>query len=63
MKRKVILFRFERGTVMVESFVYGTRIGGQVLYGFFLRHQTYVLGTLSWEALQLRFVEKFVEGK
>jgi hypothetical protein len=62
-KRKVILFRFERGTAMVESFVYGTWIGGQILYWFFLRHQTHVLGTLYWEALQLRFVEKFVEGK
>jgi len=46
---------------MIESFVYGTWIGGQVLYWFFLRHQTHVLGTLYWEALQLRLGGKLVE--
>jgi hypothetical protein len=46
---------------MIESFVYGTWIGGQVLYWFFLRHQTHVLGTLYWEALQLRLGRKHVE--
>jgi len=46
---------------MIESFLYGTWIGGQVFYWFFLRHQTRLLGTLYWEALQLRLGRKLVE--
>jgi hypothetical protein len=45
---------------MIESFLYGTWIGGQVFYWFFLRYQTHLLGTLYWEALQLRPGRKFV---
>jgi hypothetical protein len=39
---------------MIESFVYGTWIGGQVLYWFFLRPQTDLLGLVYWDALELR---------
>jgi hypothetical protein len=39
---------------MIETFLYGTWIGGQVLYWFFLRHMTQLHGALYWEALQLR---------
>jgi hypothetical protein len=46
---------------MIESFLYGTWIGGQVFYWFFLRHQTHLLGALYWEALQLRLGRKLVE--
>ena len=46
---------------MIESFLCGTWIGGQVFYWFFLRHQTHLLGTLYWEALQLRLGRKLVE--
>ena len=40
---------------MIESFLYGTWIGGQVFYWFFLRKQTRLLASLYWEALRLRF--------
>jgi hypothetical protein len=43
-----------------NSFFGGTRIGGQVFYWFFLRHQTHD-GTLYWEVLQLRLGGKLVE--
>jgi hypothetical protein len=46
---------------MIESFVYGTWIGGQALYWFFLRRQTQVRGTEFWEALQIRF--EFAKGQ
>jgi hypothetical protein len=48
---------------MIESFLYGTWIGGQVLYWFFLRHQTRVHGKLYWEAFQLRLGKQLVEGE
>ncbi len=48
---------------MIESFLYGTWIGGQVLYWFFLRPQTHLLGILYWEALQLRIGGNLVEGE
>jgi hypothetical protein len=48
---------------MIESFVYGTWIGGQVLYWFFLRPQTHLLGLVYWEALQLRLGGNLVEGE
>jgi hypothetical protein len=48
---------------MIESFVYGTWIGGQVLYWFFLRPQTHLLGLLYWPALQLRFDGNLVEAE
>jgi len=46
---------------MIESFLCGTWIGGQVFYWFFLKHQTHLLGTLYWEALQLRLGRTLVE--
>jgi hypothetical protein len=46
---------------MIESFLCGTWIGGQVFYWFFLRHQTHLLGALYWEALQLRLGRYLVE--
>jgi hypothetical protein len=46
---------------MIESFLYGTWIGGQAFYWLFLRHQTHLLGTLYWEALQPRLGRKLVE--
>jgi hypothetical protein len=46
---------------MIERFLYSAVIGGQVLYWFFLRHQTHAYGTLYWEALQLRLGRKLVE--
>jgi hypothetical protein len=39
---------------MIESFLYGAWIGGQVLYRFFLKHQTQALGARYWEDFQLR---------
>ena len=39
---------------MIESFLYGTWIGGQVLYWLFLKYQTQVYGARFWEAFQLR---------
>jgi len=39
---------------MIESFLYGTWIGGQVLYWFFLEHLTQDCGARFWEALHLR---------
>jgi hypothetical protein len=48
---------------MIESFLYGTWIGGQVLYWFFLRRQTHLLGILYWEALQLRLSRNLVPGE
>lgn len=39
---------------MIETFLYGTWIGGQVLYWFFLKYQTQVYGARFWEAFQLR---------
>jgi len=46
---------------MIESFLYGTWIGGQFLYWLFLRHQTHVHGSLYWEAFQLRLGKRLVE--
>jgi hypothetical protein len=46
---------------MIESFLCGTWIGGQVFYWFFLRHQTHLLGALYWEALRLRLGRYLVE--
>ena len=46
---------------MIESFLYGTSIGGQVFYWFFLRRQTHLLGALYWGALQLRLGRRLVE--
>jgi hypothetical protein len=37
---------------MIESFVYVAWIGGQVLYWFFLRHQTELLGKEYWQELR-----------
>ena len=39
---------------MIESFVYGTWIGGQVLYWFFLKHLTQDCRPRFWEAFHLR---------
>ena len=46
---------------MIESFLCGTWIGGQVFYWFFFRHQTHLFGTLYWEALQLRLGRNLVQ--
>ena len=46
---------------MIESFLYGTWIGGQALYWFFLKHQTQVYGARYWEALQLRLGRDLVQ--
>jgi hypothetical protein len=46
---------------MIESFLYGTWIGGQVLYWFFLKHQTQAHGARYWEAFQFRLDKKLVE--
>jgi hypothetical protein len=46
---------------MIGSFVCGSWIGGQVLYWFFLRYQTDLLGTLYWDALQVRLGGDAVE--
>jgi hypothetical protein len=46
---------------MIEGFVSWAWIGGQVLYWFFLRPRTHVVGTLYWEALQVRLGRKLVE--
>lgn len=48
---------------MIESFLYGTWIGGQVLYWLFLKHQTQVYGALYWEALDLRLGRKVVQER
>jgi hypothetical protein len=48
---------------MIESFLYGTRVGGQVLYWFFLKHQKQAEGARCWEALQLRLGKKLVEDQ
>jgi len=37
---------------MIESFVYVAWIGGQVLYWFFLRHQTELLDKEYWQQLR-----------
>jgi hypothetical protein len=39
---------------MIESFLYGTWIGGQVLYWLFLKHLTQLHGARYWEAFHLR---------
>jgi hypothetical protein len=36
---------------VIESFLYGTWIGGQVLYWFFLKQQTALLGEEYWQML------------
>jgi hypothetical protein len=46
---------------MIESFLYGTWIGGQALYWFFFRYQTHSLGLLYWKALQPRLGRKLAE--
>jgi hypothetical protein len=38
---------------MIESFLYGTWICGQVLYWFFLRPQTALLGEECWRMLNI----------
>jgi hypothetical protein len=38
---------------MIESFLYGTWICGQVLYWFFLRHETALLGEECWRMLNI----------
>jgi hypothetical protein len=46
---------------MIESFLYGTWIGGHVLYWFFLRLLTQLHGACYWEALELRLGRKPVQ--
>lgn len=48
---------------MIESFLYGTWIGGQILYWFFLRYQTQLHGALYWEAFELRLGNQLIEGE
>jgi hypothetical protein len=56
-----VTVQLQEGTAMIESFLYGTWIGGQALYWFFLRPQTHLLSVLYWEALRFRFDAKRVE--
>jgi hypothetical protein len=48
---------------MIESFLYATWIGGQVLYWLFLRHQTQFHGALYWEAFELRLGNQLIKGE
>ena len=48
---------------MIESFLYGTCVGGQLLYWLFLRPQTHLQGALYWEALQLRLGRNVMQGE
>jgi hypothetical protein len=42
------------GIPLLESFLYGSWIGGQTLFWFFLKHQTEIREKQYWEALLLR---------
>jgi hypothetical protein len=46
---------------MIESFLYGTWIGGQVLYWFFLKPLTQLHGARYWEVFELRLGRKLVQ--
>lgn len=48
---------------MIESFLYGTWIDGQVLYWFFLNPITQLHGARYSEALELRLGRKLVQER